>query len=93
MTLELWSTFAALGTFVVIAATAIAALVQLRHARAAYQIAALTQLSKADDSPEFAKGWRFVTTVSQTSSKIRSFAIKCSSARPGHPRSPISHQC
>jgi hypothetical protein len=40
MSLELLNTFATLGTFVVIAGTAIAAIVQLRHARSSNQIAA-----------------------------------------------------
>jgi hypothetical protein len=62
MTLELWNTVAAFGTLVVIAATAVAALVQLRHARAGYQIAGLAELNKAHDSPEFAAAFRFVTT-------------------------------
>jgi hypothetical protein len=41
MSLELWSTVASVGTFVVIAVTAIAALVQLRHIRRANQLAGL----------------------------------------------------
>ena len=53
MTLELWNTFATFGTFVVIAATAIAALVQLRHARGSNQIAALTQLAEAQETQQF----------------------------------------
>lgn len=40
MTMEVWATVASVGTFVVIAATAIVAFVQLRHARAGNQIAA-----------------------------------------------------
>jgi len=34
MSIEAWAAFAQIGTFVVIAATAVAALVQLRHLRA-----------------------------------------------------------
>jgi hypothetical protein len=41
VSLELWSTLAAVGTFVVIAATAIAAFVQLRHIRRSNQLAGL----------------------------------------------------
>ncbi|MBV8727192.1 MAG: hypothetical protein JO233_05350 [Candidatus Eremiobacteraeota bacterium] len=41
MSLELWSTVAAIGTFVVITATAIAAFVQLRHIRLSNQLAGL----------------------------------------------------
>jgi hypothetical protein len=41
MSLDLWSTIATVGTFLVIAATAITALVQLRHIRRANQLAGL----------------------------------------------------
>jgi len=41
MSLEIWDTIAAVGTFAVITATAIAALVQLRHLRRANQFAGL----------------------------------------------------
>jgi hypothetical protein len=41
MSLELWSTAASVGTFLVISATAIAALVQVRHIRRANQLAGL----------------------------------------------------
>lgn len=41
MSLEAWSTTAAVGTFVVITATAVAAFVQLRHIRRANQLAGL----------------------------------------------------
>jgi hypothetical protein len=54
MSLELLNTFATFGTFVVITATAVAALVQLRHARSSNQIAALNELRKAQETPEFA---------------------------------------
>ena len=45
ISLELWNTFASFGTFIVIAATAVAALVQLRHAPGGNQIAALQDLA------------------------------------------------
>ena len=41
MSLELWATIAAVGTFVVITATAIVAFVQLRHIRRSNQLAGL----------------------------------------------------
>jgi len=41
VSLELWSTLASLGTFAVITATAMAALVQLRHIQRANQLAGL----------------------------------------------------
>ena len=53
MSLELVNTFATLGTFVVIAATAIAAIVQLRHARSSNHIAALNELRETTETPDF----------------------------------------
>ncbi len=51
MSLELLSTVAAVGTFVVIAATAAAAVVQLRHLRAQNQLTGLlTVLARVEDS-------------------------------------------
>lgn len=62
MSLELWSTLASFGTFIVIAATAVAAIVQLRHARSGNQIAALTELRDAFQSTEFTQAMSFVET-------------------------------
>jgi hypothetical protein len=62
MSLELVNSLATFGTFVVIAATAIAALVQLRHARSSNQIAALDELREAFQSREFAEANRFIDT-------------------------------
>lgn len=53
MSLEFWSTVASIATFFVIAATAAAALVQLRHMRASNQIAALSDISRQIDSEWF----------------------------------------
>jgi hypothetical protein len=60
MSLEAWSTVASLGTFVVIAATTIAALGQLRHMRASNQIAAVTAMLEILDSERFTRAQRFV---------------------------------
>lgn len=62
MSLEILNTFATFGTFLVIAGTAIAALVQLRHARGSNQIAALDELREAFQSQEFAEAQTFVDT-------------------------------
>jgi hypothetical protein len=61
MSLELWNTLATFGTFLVISVTAIAALVQLRHARGGNQIEALHELRERVDSPELrlAQHWVF----------------------------------
>jgi len=51
MTLQLVNTIAMLGTFLVIGATAVAAIVQLRHARCSNHIAALNELRETIESP------------------------------------------
>jgi hypothetical protein len=62
MSLELVNSFATFGTFVVIAGTAIAALVQLRHARGSNQIAALDELREAFQSRDFTEAQAFIDT-------------------------------
>ncbi len=61
MFLELTNTVAALVTVSIVAATAIAALIQLRHLRAANQINALLAIGEKLNSPEFTDA---ITTVS-----------------------------
>ncbi len=55
MGLELVNALAAVGTFVVIAATAIAAVIQLRHLRASNQLVSLMTITHDFDRPEFRK--------------------------------------
>jgi hypothetical protein len=62
MSLELWNTFATFGTFLVISATAIAAIAQLRHARGSNQIAAINELRETSERAEFRAAQRFVFT-------------------------------
>src|ERR671925_3502 len=50
-----------IGTFLVIAASAIAALIQLRHMRGNNQIVALTECRETLESPEFREAQRFVS--------------------------------
>jgi hypothetical protein len=69
MTLEIWNTLATFGTFVVIAATAIAALIQLRHARGSNQIAAMAELRDAQQTPQFIAADHFVRT--ELASKLK----------------------
>jgi hypothetical protein len=63
VTLELWSTIASVGTFFVISATAIAAVIQLRHMRASNQIAILNDFRVATEDPEFRTAMQFVSTL------------------------------
>src|SRR5260370_42330117 len=53
MSFEAWSLAASVGTFLVIAATAIAAVVQLRHMRGSNQITVFSKLEEMWDDPEF----------------------------------------
>src|ERR1700726_4600941 len=61
MSAEWLTAIGTIGTFVVIAASAIAALVQLRHMRSSNQIVALTECRQTLESPEFQEAQRFVS--------------------------------
>ena len=62
MSYELINTLATVGTLVVITATAIAAIAQLRHVRTSNQIALLTKLHDTLQSEDFVEARRFVHT-------------------------------
>lgn len=53
MSLEAWSTAASIGTFIVIGATAVAALIQLRHMRAGNQLTGLLDVLGRVEDPMF----------------------------------------
>lgn len=61
MSLEMWNTIGSVGTLVVIASTEIVALVQLRHMRGSNQIAALTEIREALESPVYKAATQFIT--------------------------------
>jgi hypothetical protein len=61
MSFEVWSLAASAGTFLVIAATAIAAIIQLRHMRSSNQVTALSKLEEMWDDPELIKARRRVS--------------------------------
>ena len=63
MSPEWLTAIATLGTFVVIAASAVAALMQLRHMRGSNQIVALTECRETLDSDAFQDARRFVSEV------------------------------
>ncbi len=60
MSLALWDTVATVGTFLVITATALAAIVQLRHMRGGNQIAVLTELRASQQTPEYLKAVHYI---------------------------------
>jgi hypothetical protein len=61
MSAEWVTAIATAGTFAVIAASALAALMQLRHMRGSNQIVALTECRETLESPEFRGAQRFVS--------------------------------
>ena len=60
MSFELINSLASVGTFAVIAASAIAAMIQLRHVRASNQIALMTKLLETLQSADFVDARRFI---------------------------------
>lgn len=61
MSAEWITAIGTIGTFLVIAASATAALVQLRHTRGSNQIIALTEIRETLESPGFREAQRFVS--------------------------------
>lgn len=61
MSAEWLTAIGTIGTFVVIAASAIAALIQLRHMRGSNQIVALTECRETLESADFREAQRFVS--------------------------------
>jgi hypothetical protein len=53
MSVELWSAVASSATFVVLAITAIVAVVQLHHIRGSNQVSAIDEFREALDSPDY----------------------------------------
>jgi hypothetical protein len=62
MSIEMLSAIAQIGTFIVIAATAVAALVQLSHLRAANQVTAFGDFIREYEGPELREAFHFVRT-------------------------------
>ena len=60
MSLELWNTVASIGTFFVILATAIAAVLELRHMQAKNQLQAVLTLQREFRDPELQESLRYV---------------------------------
>ena len=80
MSLELVNTLATFGTFVVIAATAIAAVIQLRHARSSNQIVVLNEIRETMESPEFQAARHFVRA--ELPKKLQDPAFRLQFAEP-----------
>ena len=89
MSLEVWSTVASIGTFVVIAATAIAALVQLRHMRSGNQIAVYAHLEEQYDSDVVRASFRFIIKELPVRMKDPTFRRALSGPSIGEEARPI----
>ncbi len=74
MSLELVNALVTFGTFLVIAATAIAAIIQLRHARSSNRIAALNELRETMETADFIAAEAFV--MIDLSSKLQDPAFR-----------------
>jgi len=81
MWLEILTTAAAIGTFVVITATAVAAIIQLRHLRTSNQLQALLTVLSMPYDPLLREALDFVTTDLSTRLKDESF-VKSLHDRP-----------
>jgi hypothetical protein len=76
MSFEAWTTFAAVGTFVVITITAVAAFIQLHHLRASNQLSAMLKLLELEQSPALEERFHFVRT--QLAAKMKDPAFVAS---------------
>ena len=72
--LEVWNTLGTYATCLVIAGTAVAALVQLRHARGGNQISVLRDLNDKKATPEFVEAVQFV--LAELPEKIQDKAFR-----------------
>lgn len=73
MTSETWSVIFAGGTFVVIAATAVAALIQLRHLRAGNQLTTLLTIMRMWNQPDMQEHIRYLRGALQDKLKDPAF--------------------
>jgi len=73
MPYEFWSAAAAIGTFIVIAATAIAAIIQLRHLRANNELNAVLAVFGKKETPSMQHHFSYVRNEFSTKMKEPSF--------------------
>jgi hypothetical protein len=94
MSIELVNALAAVGTFVVIAVTAVAALIQLRHLRSGNQLAGLLQTVNVFGDPEFQRKLAWLRDEFPSKMKDTSFLAELrqpgSISRTQHPELAIA---
>ncbi len=79
MSLELWNTIGTVGTFVVIGASAIAAVFQLRHARTSNHLDAVLALERDFNSPDLQQSLCYVQFELAKKLKDRAFRAELES--------------
>ncbi len=82
MSAEYLSAYAAIGTFIVIAITALAALIQLRHIRGANQLTGLLHLTEAWRGEDIQSANRFIHTELPARLKDPTYRAELMSADP-----------
>jgi len=93
MSLEVLNTIAACGTFVVIAATAIAAAIQLRHMRAGNQMHQIHTIVDSYQASQYEKAFHFVRTELHAKLADRQFRQEIIDGRPDRVSHPESRIC
>ena len=93
MSAETVSALAAVGTFVVIAATAIAALIQLRHIRSANQLTGLLHFTSIFESKQMQNANKFVQTSLQQELQNPAFVKSLMTANPDRREHPELFIC
>jgi hypothetical protein len=88
MSLEAVAAFAQIGTFVVIGGTAIAALVQLRHLRAANEMAAASMFIQEFEGSELREAFSFVRTQLEQRLEDPEFRKEIRGGKPDRRRHP-----
>ena len=93
MSLEFWSTVASIGTFLVITATAIAALVQLRHMRAANQLVTWQSFASAYEGPDLRPSFDYVRSELASRLEDKAFRAEIRTGRVERSRHPEITVC
>jgi len=90
MSPEFWTAFASMGTLIVIAATAVAAIIQLHHLRGSNQIIALNEFRESFESSELAHARDAVFELDEKL-KDPAFRRSLEDARPPESLGPVHY--
>ena len=93
MSLDIWSTIATVGTFVVITATAIAAVLQLKHMRAANKVAYIQAFFHEYEGPELRDAFDFVRNTLKSKLEDPAFRNELRAGQTDRSRHPEITVC